>query len=59
MSARPTVLIVENDQPTIQFHCRTFEQEYQIQAGSVTYLIHLILPATRLAIVRRQISHIS
>jgi len=59
MSARPTVPIVVKDQPTLQFHCRTFEQEYQVQAGSVAYLIHLILPATLLAKVRRQISHTS
>ena len=59
MSARPTVLIVENDQPTLQIHCRMFEQEYQVKAGSVAILIHLILPATLLAKVRRQISHTS
>ena len=35
MSARQTILIIENDQPTRQMYCRTLEQEYRVLATSI------------------------
>lgn len=52
MSARQTVLIVENDQPTRQMYRRTLEQEYRVLAASIeddvstlvkTHTIHAIV----------------
>lgn len=35
MSAKQTILIIENDQPTLQMYCRTLEQEYNVLTRSI------------------------